>query len=78
MLGTMMQRPLSIPALLEHAARCHGDTEIVTRTTEGPIHRYGYAEALQRSKQLANALIRLGAHPNDRNARFVRISSSIW
>lgn len=68
MLGTMMQRPLSIPALLEHAARCHGDTEIVTRTTEGPIHRYGYAEALQRSKQLANALIRLGAHPNDRIA----------
>ena len=45
MRGLMMDRPLLIGALIQYAAEYHGDTEIVTRTTEGPIHRYTYAEA---------------------------------
>tara|TARA_R110002126_G_scaffold93166_2_gene220872 strand:+ start:9635 stop:11278 length:1644 start_codon:yes stop_codon:yes gene_type:complete len=55
----MMERPLMISDILVHAARCHGDQEIVTRLPEsGQIHRQGYAATHQRTKQLANALIK--------------------
>jgi len=39
MLGLMMDRPLLIQSLIRHAARYHAETEIVSRTTEGPLHR---------------------------------------
>jgi fatty-acyl-CoA synthase len=64
--GLMMDRPLLVSSLIEHAARYHGDIEIVSRTIEGPIHRYSYADARARSKQLAHALRRLGMQPGDR------------
>jgi fatty-acyl-CoA synthase len=64
--GLMMDRPLLVSSLIEHAARYHGDTEIVTRTVEGPIHRYSYAEAACRAKRAAKALQRLGMRPGDR------------
>ena len=54
--GLMMNRPLMISSLIRHADRCHGDTEIVSRTVEGPIHRYTYRDAHSRSRQLARAL----------------------
>ena len=38
--GLMMQMPLLISSLIEHADRHHGDTEIVSRRVEGDIHRY--------------------------------------
>ena len=47
MRGLMMETPLLIPSLLEYAARFHQQTEIVSRTVEGPIHRYSYAEAAE-------------------------------
>ncbi|WP_205711187.1 3-(methylthio)propionyl-CoA ligase [Hymenobacter sp. HDW8] len=66
MLGLMMNQPLRIAGLLEHAAKWHSDTEIVSRLTEGGIHRYTYHDAHQRSKQLANALKSLGIGMGDR------------
>jgi len=66
MLGVMSERPLLISAILAHAATYHRDTEIVSRTVEGAIHRYTYAEAERRSKRLARALLRLGIKPGDR------------
>ena len=66
MLGLMMNQPLRIAGLLEHAAKWHADTEIVSRLTEGGIHRYTYHDAHQRSKQLANALQSLGIGMGDR------------
>jgi fatty-acyl-CoA synthase len=66
MRGLMMDRPLLISSLIQYAAEYHGDTEIVTRTVEGPIHRYTYAEAEARAKQLANAMKRLGIGMSDR------------
>ncbi|MGI4738934.1 MAG: 3-(methylthio)propionyl-CoA ligase [Janthinobacterium lividum] len=67
MLGLMMQTPLRIAGLLEHAAKWHGTTEIVSRLPEGgPLHRYTYAAAHQRARQLANALTRLGIKDGDR------------
>ncbi len=38
----------------------------MSRTVEGPIHRYTYTEAHKRSKQLAQALTRLGVKPGER------------
>ena len=64
--GLMMNMPLNISALIQHADRCHGDTEIVSRTVEGGIHRYTYADAHRRSRQLANALTALGVKTSDR------------
>ena len=71
MRGLMMDRPLLISSLIQYAAEYHGDTEIVTRTVEGPIHRYTYAEAETRSKQLANAMKRLGIGMGDRVATWL-------
>ena len=68
MLGLMSERPLLISAILTHAATFHGNVEIVSRTVEGPIHRYTYRDAERRSKQLANALLRLRIEPGDRVA----------
>ena len=66
MRGLMMDRPLLIGPLIQYAAEYHGDREIVTRTTEGPIHRYTYVEAEQRAKRLAKAMKRLGVGFGDR------------
>ena len=68
MRGLMMDRPLLIQSLIQYAARYHADTEIVSRTTEGPLHRYTYADAELRAKQLAKALMRLGVGLGDRVA----------
>jgi acyl-CoA synthetase (AMP-forming)/AMP-acid ligase II len=62
----MMDAPLMISSLLAHADRYHGDTEIVSRTAEGPVHRYTYREAHARARRLAKALARLGVRPGDR------------
>ena len=66
MLGLMSERPLLVSAILTHAARYHADAEIVSRTVEGAIHRYTYAEAELRTKRLARALIGLGVGRGDR------------
>jgi fatty-acyl-CoA synthase len=68
MCGLMMDRPLLVPPLLEYAARYHADTEVITRSVEGPIHRVTYADVWRRSQQLAHALIALGVRPGDRVA----------
>ncbi|HEY3911701.1 MAG TPA: long-chain-fatty-acid--CoA ligase [Stellaceae bacterium] len=68
MLGLMSERPLLVSAIMTHAATYHGDVEIVSRTVEGPFHRYTYADAEKRIKQLARALLRLGIEPGDRVA----------
>src|SRR5277367_1913645 len=66
MRGLMMEMPLLISSLIEHAANYHGDTEIVSRLTEGGLHRTTYAQAHKRMKKLANALTRLGVKQGDR------------
>ncbi|OGX81601.1 3-(methylthio)propionyl-CoA ligase [Hymenobacter coccineus] len=66
MLGLMMHAPLRVAALLEHAAKWHADTEIVSRLPEGGLFRYTYAAADARARRLAGALGRLGVQPGDR------------
>lgn len=66
--GLMMDKPLLISSLLDYAAKYHGGTEIVSRTVEGPVHRYTYADAELRAKKLAKALQTLGIQAGDRVA----------
>jgi len=66
MLGTMMSVPLLVSSILRHAATYHGGTEVVSRTVEGSIHRYTYADVWRRSQKLANALKRPGLQFGDR------------
>jgi fatty-acyl-CoA synthase len=68
MLGLMQDSPLLISSLIDFAATYHGDVEIVSRTIEGPIHRYTYADANVRTKKLAQALGGLGVELGDRVA----------
>jgi acyl-CoA synthetase (AMP-forming)/AMP-acid ligase II len=68
MRGLIMNQPLLISSLICHADWVSGDREIVTRSVEGPIHRYNYHDAHTRSRQLANALINLGVKLGDRIA----------
>jgi fatty-acyl-CoA synthase len=66
--GLMGEQQLLVSMCIQHAARNHADTEIVSRTLEGPIHRYTYADAERRARRLAKALLRLGVGPGDRVA----------
>jgi 3-(methylthio)propionyl---CoA ligase len=66
MTGLMQNQPLLLSSLLRHADRFHGDTEIVSRMTEGPIHRETYRDAARRARKLADALRQIGVRPGDR------------
>jgi acyl-CoA synthetase (AMP-forming)/AMP-acid ligase II len=68
MLGQMMSVPLLISSLIVHADRHHGDVEVVSRRTEGDIHRYTYRDCHRRARQLANAIKALGLAPGERVA----------
>ncbi|MFT6343901.1 MAG: fatty-acyl-CoA synthase [Paraglaciecola sp.] len=65
MLGLMQDRPLLISQMIEHAALNHADAEIVSRSVEGPIHRYTYKDCAVRCRKLANALTKLGTEQGD-------------
>ena len=56
MLGLMQDFPLLLHRILDHAARWHGESEIVSRSVEGPIHRTTYAELDRRARALASAV----------------------
>jgi 3-(methylthio)propionyl---CoA ligase len=56
----MMDRPLLISSILEHAEAQHGQTQMVSRETHGPVFRYTIKECAARVKKLANALADLG------------------
>ena len=68
MQGLMMDMPLLVSSLLRHAARHHGDAEIVSRRVEGDVHRYTYADCHARAARLADALTRRGVHQGERIA----------
>jgi 3-(methylthio)propionyl---CoA ligase len=66
--GLMMQQPLLIASLLVHAERHHSDQEVVSRRTEGDVHRCTYRELAARSRRMANALASLGVKSGERVA----------
>jgi fatty-acyl-CoA synthase len=65
MQGLMQNWPLRVSTIIDHAARFHGDREIVTRTIEGPIARTTYGQVHLRARKVAQALTRLGIKEGD-------------
>jgi 3-(methylthio)propionyl---CoA ligase len=63
--GLMMDRPLLVSSIVEHAAGQFGDAQIVSREVHGALFRYTYARCAARARQLANALLSLGLSPGD-------------
>ncbi|MEQ8281781.1 MAG: 3-(methylthio)propionyl-CoA ligase [Parvibaculum sp.] len=65
MKGLMQDWPLRVTTIIDHAARFHGDREIVTRSVEGPITRTTYKEIHLRARKVAQALTKLGVKEGD-------------
>ncbi len=61
--GLMMDLPLLLSGIIDHAAAQYGDVEVVSRETHGPLFRYTYADCASRARRLANALAGLGLQP---------------
>jgi len=57
---------LNTTTMIRHAARTHGDQQIVYRTPDGGWDHYTYADCYQRVCRAANALRKLGVGPGDR------------
>jgi 3-(methylthio)propionyl---CoA ligase len=66
MTGRMMSTPLLISSIIRRAARYNGGVEIVSRSSDGDIHRYTYRECELRARKLAQALEALGVRQGDR------------
>ena len=61
--GLMMEQPLLLSGIIEHAAAQFGHVEVVSRETHGPLFRYTYADCAVRARRLANALAAMGLAP---------------
>lgn len=72
MRGTMMDFPLTLPAVLERCGRLHRLVEIVSRRPDKSLMRSNYGELCNRSRRLAAALTRLGLQRGD------RVASMMW
>jgi fatty-acyl-CoA synthase len=64
----MMDTPLTLRPLFERAERLFAGRPIVWRQPDGTVARHTYAAFCARTRQLANALSRLGLEPGDRVA----------
>lgn len=68
MQGLMQDWPLLISRVIDHAAREHGDREVISRSVEGPMHRITYRDLRGRALQCAQRLERDGIKLGDRVA----------
>ena len=65
---SMMKMPLTISALIAHAARYHGQTEVASIETDGTKRRDTWSGVERNARKLAAALGRLGVREGDRCA----------
>jgi acyl-CoA synthetase (AMP-forming)/AMP-acid ligase II len=68
--GQMMDYPLTIDRLVEHANRLYPHKKITTKLADGSFHQYTYADLYKRVKRLGNVLHRLGIKAGDRVGTF--------
>ncbi len=68
--GLMMDYPLTLDCILEHANRMYPHKKIKTKLPDGSLHEYRYADLYQRVKRLGNLLESLGVETGDRVATF--------
>jgi fatty-acyl-CoA synthase len=72
MRGTMMDFPLTLPAILERSGKLFRRVEIVSRRPDRSVVRTTYDDFYRRARRLANALTKLGLRPGD------RVASMMW
>src|SRR2546421_5269348 len=68
MRGLMQEWPLLCHRIIDHAALCHREREIVSRSVEGPIHTTTYASLRARALRVAQRLAKEGVQLGDRVA----------
>lgn len=68
MMGLMQEWPLLCQKIIDHAAVCHPQRQVVTRSVEGPIQRTDYANIRQRALRVAQRLDSEGIRMGDRVA----------
>ena len=68
--GQMMDYPLTIDRILEHANHLYSQKRIITKLADGSFHEYTYADLYKRVKRLGNVLHRLGIKSGDRVGTF--------
>ncbi len=64
--GQMMDYPLTIQSLVDHAARYHGATQIWSVETAGGVTETNWGEVAANARRLADALAQLGLGPQAR------------
>ena len=64
----MQDWSMTLDKILDHAARWHGEREVITRAVEGPTARSTYADIHRRAKQVSHGLLEMGVGPGDRVA----------
>jgi fatty-acyl-CoA synthase len=72
MRGTMMDFPLTLPAILERSGKLFHRVEIVSRKPDRSIVRTTYGDFYRRARRLADAITKLGLRPGD------RVASMMW
>ena len=70
MQGLMMDYPLTMDSILQHARRVYGGRQIHTKLPDGSIHSYTYADMYARVKKLSSALSKRGVQMGDRIGTF--------
>ena len=68
MLGLMQHRELLLSSILDHAARYHGDGEVISIRDDHSVSRTTYAAISRRARRLATVLRELGVRHGDRVA----------
>ena len=68
--GLMMDYPLTLDRIIEHAQRMTPRKTIKTKLPNGAWHEYSYADFYRRVKRLGNALDALGLQAGERAATF--------
>ena len=72
MRGTMMDFPLTLPAILERAGKLFQRVEIVSRKPDRSVVRTTFGDFYRRARRLADAMTKLGMRPGD------RVASMMW
>lgn len=67
-MGGMQGQPLLVTDLIDHAAREHGEREIITHWADGREQRSNWAEVHTLARKMAQALIRAGVGKGERVA----------
>ena len=77
MKAPMLNMPLMISSLIVNADRHHGDKGIISRLTEGGLHRRTCANAHKRLRRLADAPVALSA-PGARPGNETGLEQHAW